>query len=258
MRVELDQARGARARWAFGLGCTRAAIALRIRATVGAPDRGANGTRAVLLGAVAAALGLGMYGPLRYPGLPSTAGWAPGAVLVVTLAAYALGALTLLRGTTGEAAGARRRGVLAGVAIGAAWLIVLAPGDLKAWVAVPLMISLICPPVLAAATARAAPGAGTGLAAALWSGLVGGLLVFVVWATATYLNARGPHDRQLIRDFHHSGAHDLATYAVSDGLNSGLTLLLVIPILCLAFGSLAGLIADRAGRTVVCSTNSAD
>jgi hypothetical protein len=253
MRVELDHARGARARWGFSLGCARAATALRIRATLGARDRGAGGLRAALLGTVAAALALGVYGPLRYPGLRAgTAGWEPG-VLVVTLIAYALGALTLLRGTTRRAASARRRGVLAGVAIAAAWLLVLTPGGLKAWVPIPLAIAVICPLILAAASARSAPRAGAGLAAALWSGLVGGLLVFVTRATATYLDAGRPYDPQLVRDFHRSGAHDLASYAVHDGLDTALTLLLLIPVLCLALGWLGGQVGP-----VVCATNSAD
>ena len=73
---------------------------------------------------------------------------------------------------------------------------------------------------------------------ALWSGLVAGLIVFIVWTTVTYANAGGPYDGGLVDDFHKSGAHDLATYAVSDGLGSGLVLLLLIPTAALALGTL--------------------
>jgi len=72
----------------------------------------------------------------------------------------------------------------------------------------------------------------------LWSGLVAGLIVFVVWAIMTYVNAGGPYDRGLVEDFRQSGAHDLATYAVSDNLGSGLVLLVLVPTVALALGTL--------------------
>jgi hypothetical protein len=48
-----------------------------------------------------------------------------------------------------------------------------------------------------------------------------------------------PYDHGLIRDFHRSGGRDLATYAVSDNLGSGLVLLLLVPTVALALGSLS-------------------
>jgi hypothetical protein len=252
MLVELDQARGTRARWRFSLGCVWAATALRIRATFCARDRGAKGMRVVLLGGVLAILVLGVFGVVRYPGLragPAALG-AAGGVLVVMVGAYALCALTLLRGMTLQVAGARRRGLLAGVGVAAAWLVVLAPTHLQTWVLIPLAIMLICPWTVAAFTARVSPDARAAPAAALWSGLVGGLLVFVVWVTATYLNDGRPYDLQLIRDFHHSGAHDLATYAVNSGLDSAIGLLVVIPVVCFSLGSLAGRMTGRQAHHV--------
>ena len=67
---------------------------------------------------------------------------------------------------------------------------------------------------------------------------MGGLLVFTVWMTATYARDGRPYDAQLLRDLPHSGAPDLATLAVSDALASALTLLILIPLVALAFGSL--------------------
>ena len=72
----------------------------------------------------------------------------------------------------------------------------------------------------------------------MWSGLVGGLLVFTVWMTATYARDGRPYDAQLLRDLPHSGAPDLATLAIGDALASGLTLLVLIPLAAVAFGSL--------------------
>ena len=67
---------------------------------------------------------------------------------------------------------------------------------------------------------------------------MGGLLVFTVWMTATYARNGRPYDPQLLRDLPHSGAPDLATLAVSDALGGALTLLILIPLTAVAFGSL--------------------
>jgi len=79
------------------------------------------------------------------------------------------------------------------------------------------------------------------------SGIVGGLLVFAVSMAATYARNGRPYDAQLLRDFHRSGAPDLATLAVSDALASALGLLILIPLAALAFGSLGA----RLPRTAV-------
>jgi hypothetical protein len=63
----------------------------------------------------------------------------------------------------------------------------------------------------------------------LWCGLVGGIVVFVFRVTATYLHDGRPFDPQLIRDFHASGAPNLAAYAVTGNLSAALGMLAVIP-----------------------------
>ena len=70
--------------------------------------------------------------------------------------------------------------------------------------------------------------------------------MFIVWVTVTYTNAGGPYDSGLIRDFHKSGAPDLTTYGVSDNLGSGLVLLLMIPTVALALGSLTARLSATA------------
>ena len=109
---------------------------------------------------------------------------------------------------------------------------------MKEWVLVPLIVALLGPGCVAALAARAGGDVTAGTRAALWSGIVGGLLVFTVWMTATYARDGRPYDPQLLRDFPHSGAPDLATLAISDALASALTLLILIPLAALAFGSL--------------------
>jgi hypothetical protein len=241
MVAELDAARGPRERRRFSRGCARAVAVMRLRAALGGPHRDGAGVRAVVLAAAAAALALAGYGLIRYPLLRADAGARVSVVvLLAVLLGYAVCAIGLSRGTTAAAAGARRLGLLGGLAVGAAWLMVAFPTpSLKAWVAAPLLVAVLAPAGVAVLAGRASGDARAATAAALWCGLVGGLLVFVVWVTATYLQDGGPFDPQLIRDFHASGARDLTTYAVGDNLGGALGMLVIVPVVALAFGSLA-------------------
>ena len=107
----------------------------------------------------------------------------------------------------------------------------------------------VAPACLAALTGHTTGDARAARATAAWSGLVGALLAFIVWVTATYLRDGGPYDPQLLRDFQRSHSHDLVAYAVSDNLGVALALLALIPLVALALGSLtAGPAAGRRGR----------
>jgi hypothetical protein len=241
MLGELDEAHGSRARWRFSVGCINAVVKMRVRASLGGGHRDGAAARSLVLGAVAAALVLGGYGFIHYPFLRADDGARASVLtLVAVLAGYALCALGLSRGMTARAVVARRYGLRGGVAIGAAWLVVIFPtAALKEWVVVPLAMAVLGPAVLAALAARATRDARTAAATAMWCGLVGGLVVFVIWVTATYLHDGGPFDPQLIRDFHTSGAPDLTAYAVGDNLGGALGMLFMIPTIALAAGSLA-------------------
>jgi hypothetical protein len=240
MCAELSVVHGPGSRWRFSLGCSRVALALRWRASLAAADRGGDAVRGLVIVAVVGSLGLAAYGLVRYPGLRDGAqAWVAVGVLVVLLGGYAAGGLALCRGTTPAAVKARAYGVVGGVTVGCAWLMILAPAELaKQLVVVPLLAALVVPAAVAIAASRALGDARLATAAALWSGLIGGLLVFIVWVTATYARDGRPYDPQLVRDFHASGAHDLATFAVSDDLGAALGLLVIVPLVALALGSL--------------------
>ena len=251
MQAELEEIGDARERRRYSLGCVRAVIAIRIVETVTPARRDGWGLRVAVLGAVAAAAALAAYGVVRYPGLRAGNGpWAAVAFLLVALLVYAGSALAMSPGTTRAAGLARRHGLIGGVLVGAAWLVVLHPtAPLKEWVAVPLAAALLVPAGLAALTARTTGDPRAARATAAWAGLIGGLLAFVVWVTATYLRAGGPYDAQLLRDFHASRSHDLVAYAVGGDLGTALGLLALIPLLTVALGSLtAGPNAGRRGR----------
>ena len=206
--------------------------------------------RVVVLGCAVIALSLVGYGLVHYPGLRSEPNvWGAMIVFLATLLAYIALTVFLSRGETQRSAAARRYGLTGGLAVGAGWLLGIAPpAALKGWVFLPLLIALLGPAIVAAVAGHRARDSRTGTLAALWSGLVGGLTVFIVWVTVTYTNAGGPYDSGLVRDFHKSGAPDLATYAVSDNLGSGLVLLLMIPTVALALGSLSARLAASTRR----------
>jgi hypothetical protein len=247
MLVELDQVEGRQERWQFSLGCAWGAARIRVQS----PEPGGVLLRVVVLGGATIALALVGYGLVRYPGLRSEPN-VGGAMIVflATLLTYILLTVSLSRGATERSAVARRYGLTGGLAVGVGWLLGIAPPSaLKGWVFLPLLIALLGPALVAAAAGHRARDSRTGTLAALWSGLVGGLTVFIVWVTVTYTNAGGPYDAGLVRDFHKSSAHDLVTYAVSDNLGSGLVLLLMIPTVALALGSLSARVPAPTRRT---------
>lgn len=247
MQAELDQVRGVGARRRFSLGCIWAAGLIHARATFGRPARGTTSMRSLVFAGIGAAVILAVYGLVHYPGLRSGDGaWVSVPAFLVLLLGYAAITVALSSDPTAQAGVARRYGLGGGLALGAAWFVIFSPGDLlKGWVIVPLAVAMLGPACIAALAGRSARDARTGTQAALWSGLVGGLLVFVIWVTATYLRDGRPYDPGLIRDFHRSGAPDLATFAVSDDLGSGLVLLLIVPTVALALGSLSARLAAR-------------
>ncbi len=248
MLAELAEVDGSRARWAFGLGCARAATGMRIRGALSAPNRGGIATRATVVTAAMLVLALGGYVLVHYPSLRTgLQPWAASACLLIVVAGYVVAALTVSRGGNPGPTRARRYGVAGGLVAGAMWLLILVPPPgLKAWVAVPLLGALGVPAAVAMLAARpTGGGAVAGRGAALWSGLVGGLVCFIVPVTAACLTHGRPYDPQLVRDFHHSGAHDLAAYSISGTIGTALGLLLIIPTIALALGDRAAWHACR-------------
>ncbi len=236
MLGELDQAQGRRLRWRFSLGCAWAAGRIRLQS----PEPGGSGLRAVILGCATASLALVGYGLVHYSGLRSEPNvWGAMVAFLATLLVYIGLAVVLARGVSHQSIAARRFGLAGGLATGAGWLLGIAPpAPLKGWVFLPLLIALVGPALAATIAGHRSRDSRTGIFTALWSGLVAGLTVFIVWTTVTYANAGGPYDSGLVNDFHKSGAHDLRTYAISDNLGSGLVLLLLIPTVAIAVGTL--------------------
>lgn len=248
MSAELVGVQGSGARWGFSLGCAKTAIAMRARAAVAAPDRGGNFIRASMLAAVAATVGLGVFGLVRYPGLRTGVGtWLSVTAFLMIVLVYAVAALALSRGRTSAAAIARGYGFAGGLVVGGGWMLILVPLS-KTFFFVPLLVALSAPVGVAAFAGRSSFDPAVGRAAALWSGLVGGLLVFIVSVTVAYAGDGRPYDPQMLREFRASGSHDLAAYAVGDDLGAALAMLVIIPVVALALGSLAGARASATTR----------
>ena len=248
MLAELDQVQGRVERWVFSLGCVWGLVRMRAQSR----EPGGAVLRVVVLGCSALALALVAYGLVQYPGLRSEGNlWGAVFVFLATLLMYIALTVLLSRGATQRSTVSRRYGLAGGVAVGVGWLVGLAPpSGLKGWVFIPLLVALLGPALVAIVAGHRAHDSGTGVLAALWSGLVGGLGVFIVWMFVTYSSDGRPYDAGLVADFHKSGTPDLATYAVSDNLGSGLVLLLTVPTVALALGSLGARIhgPGRPGR----------
>lgn len=250
MQAELAHIGGRGAKWRFAAGCAWAAILIRSRTTITRPAPGAAATRGIVATGIVAALALSAYGLATYPDLRTSANvWPAIAVFLVVLLAYAVAALVLSSsGKTNAHPGlVRRYGVVGGLVVGCAWILILSPTPLlKDWVAAPLAVAMLGPVVIGALAGRATRDTRAARSAAFLSGIVGGLAVFAVWVTLTYLRHGRPYDAGLVHDFHRSGAPNLAAYAVSDNFGSGLLLLVLVPTMAVALDSLSASFAARA------------
>ncbi len=242
MVAELSRLHGGNSRRRFVAGCLRAILL--------AP-RTQDGPARSLVGVVAAAavgcVGRVAYGLVHYPGLRTGTGvWVATAGCLAALAAYLLGAVVVVGRLTEP-----RRGTAALVLLGASVLSVL--WWLVGATATTSRLSGVLPVVLIPLGSLALGGAAAwrrsavaGRQVVLLAALLSGLLLFLGWVGPAVLTGGHPYDPGLVRDFHTSGASDLATYAVDDDLGTGMVLLLLVPLLTWTLGSVGASIA--AGR----------
>ena len=160
---------------------------LRLRHGISSRDRGGGAIRAAILAAIAGSLGLALFGLLRYPGLRTgVTVWVSLALFLPLLGAYVLAGLTLCRGVDARAARARLQAVIGGVLVGAAWLVVLVPHSSRSSSCSSRCSSRCSPPAASRWGRWALRDVAMASAAALWSGIIGALLAFIVWVTTTY------------------------------------------------------------------------
>jgi hypothetical protein len=234
MLAELGHIDGRAARWRFALGCWWATL------LPPAPPWRYPGWRplAVATAGVIACLGLAAYGLIHYRGLRDDAN-APiyTGLFVAVMVAYAAAAVVLSQSASRAARQARRYGLIGGLLAAAGWLALATIPVPSQAIVIPYAVSVLGPAVIGLAAARSTrtdPFQGT--RAAAWSLIVGNLGAFVCLVTRTYVTDGRPYDADSVSRFQHSGAPDIATYAVGDNLG-GAVALLVLPaaVLTLAF-----------------------
>ena len=243
---ELDRLTAPGERWRFVLGCTRTTMLLP-------PRRGARGRPivTVVASAAAACVGLVGYGLIRYPGVITGAGsWVAVAAFVAVLVGYTVTANIIVRRMNQPALDAVRVALIGATVIAALWIVVGVSASFggSSYVATMLVaLPLASLSVGALGTWRGGTASTGRLSAALLA-LGTGMFVFLVWIGDTLLTAGRPYDAGMVRDFHSSGAHDLATYAVNDNMGSAMMLLLLVPMLTAAFGLTGAAITARVLR----------
>jgi hypothetical protein len=168
------------------------------------------------------------------------------ALFGATLAGYGILAATLSRDGGQEALTARWYGLATGLAVGGSWVVLLTSAAISpTWSFLPMAVAVLAPAMVATAVACTSRSSAAGTRTALWAGLVGGLTVFIGYSIATFVSQGRPYDPALITEFHHSGTANLATYAVGDALGGAIVMLLIVPAIALALGSLCALAAGR-------------
>lgn len=238
MLAELAEVPAGRPRRAFAAGCARALVVALPPLALAA---GVGGLASVAV--VAAAL-------VRYPGLVTGLGtWLAvgffGCVVVTYVVAGA--------GLAVRLAGSRLTtpAVATGVGIAASWVTVGFCASAGAPAGVATALLTLGPAVAGSAGWRATHRSGSprlGVRCVGLASLVAGFTLFLLWGGAAVVFAGRPYDAGLLRDFHTSGAGDLATYAVSDSLGSGMMLLLLVPLVSLASGLAGTAVAARRTR----------
>jgi hypothetical protein len=243
MRTELACVDGRAARWRFALGGARAALSARLFGRMtGQPDLSVVVAGAlVCAGLVVAALAT-YPALLGEPKLPLLLG-----ALTVVLVGYMLIASARARNTTPVVPGSRATGLIAGVVIGAVWLVFAAAWwNLHGW---PLVAAVVLPVVAGGYFARSAGSARAAVKALTSTALVAGLVVFVGSAIDAFVTASGPYDTGQLDEFRNSGYTSLPAYWMGEDLAAAVMLLIFVPCLTLAVGSIGAAIGGVRPRT---------
>lgn len=233
MRAESAAIADPRERRQFVRGCSKAIVFGRLPR-----DRMTTATQSVVAVAITIAIGLAVFGLLRYPGLRS--GWwaADVAVFLVALGVHgALGGRLALLGSPR----ARRIGLLA--ALPAAGM-AAAAAESSGAVSYTLALAVLALPAVAGSTAaRLERRVGSGVVAAGTACVLASLLTFIAFVSVTYIENGGAPTPTLLAQFHHSGVRDYATWAVGDNLGGAVFMLGFVLLLGASLGMGAASVA---------------
>jgi hypothetical protein len=242
MVAELSHLHGGSGRRRFVAGCLRA-ILLAPRAQ----DRPGRSLVGVVVAAAVGCVGLVAYGLAHYPGLRTGAGvWFAVAAFLAALVAYLLTAVVVVGRLTEPGRALVPLVLLGGSAVTALWLLVgIAATSSRVSGVLPVVLIPLGSLALGGAAAWRGRSAAAGRQVVLLTAVLAGLLLFLAWVGTAVLTGGQPYDPGLVRDFHTSGAPDLATYAVDDDLGAGMMLLLLVPLLTWTLGSVGASMTAR-------------
>ena len=240
MRAEQSLIEDPRERRRFARGCARALL-IRSRSS----DRTTAAMRSVVVATSAVAIGLAMFGLVDYPELRTGLWLAYVAMFVAVLAVHAaLGSRLALLGPPE----ARRTGLLCAVPAAA---IAAAAAMVSGALSLALLCLVLAPPGVAGWIAARRDGRiGSGVVAAGAACVLAALLSFIGFVTATYAVGGGSPTPALLADFHRSGMHDYAAWAVGDSLGGAVFMLALFLVLGAPLGvAVASLAPTRSSRT---------
>ena len=180
-----------------------------------------------------------VYALLHYPGMRTGWVWAVYlAGFIVLVALYAIAGSLL--GRLGSPS-ARWIGLLGGApAVLCGWW----AADSNSVLSAATVIFVALPGSIAAIyIARGRRRADDAMVATGCASLTGGLLMFIAYVSTTYITNGGPTTPVLLQEFARSGASNYQSWAITDNLAGAVLLLLLVPLLTAALGSVAARIA---------------
>jgi hypothetical protein len=209
--------------------------------------------RQIVTDAVVLCLSVTAYSLLRYPGIlvPLRTGMLYSGVLVAVLLTYLLIAWRLTGNDDSDSVLAAGPGLNWGLIIAIFWLIEMLAGNLFDGKSSLVRIFYFGSSILAFGLPLFAGIWGLkksgrirdGMLIGLWSGIVSGLLAFLILMMITYLFLNTMlRDPQNALQFKESGAPDLVTFIIGDSLAGATGHLLIGIILGTALGSVGGLL----------------
>lgn len=222
--------------------------------------------RIAIVGAILLIMSVVIVEALRFPGIltpPSVAVFYL-SFFVLTLFAYLVMAIVATRTTSPAADLAFIHALRWGSVVGVLWWIELLEANVwrlpGPWLALlyfgPTIAACLVPGIAAGLTTRRTGRLRSGLAAGIWTGMIGGLLTFlggtaILWAfDASFL-----HDPQNMQEFLRSSARglapDLQTYIVGDLLAGLIAHLTAIGILISAIVGAIGATIGQAWRPLI-------
>jgi hypothetical protein len=193
------------------------------------------------------------YSLLRYPGVlvPLRVGLLYAGVLVVVLLSYLVMVWHLTHSMEAESLWIARLGLNWGLLIAFFWLIEMTTGNLLDAQSGLVRILYFGSSILAFSLPLFAGIWGTrqsgkirmGMLAGLWSGIISGLLAFLILMTITYLFLNPIlQDPQNLSQFQGSGTPDIATFVIGDSLAGATGHLVIGLVLGPASGFMGGVI----------------